>query len=91
MAFALAKSLSDDLGRRWASVGLYSMAVAAAWARVYDDVHWLSDVGAGACLGYFSAGFVGERWLPPRRGTSDDSPAFTLRPARNGLALVRRY
>ena len=53
--------------------------------------HWLSDVGAGACLGYYAAKFVGDRWLPPRRDDDGDEAMITLRPTGSGLALVRSF
>src|SRR5213075_565428 len=48
MAFALATSLSDEIHRPWATVGLYGMATAVGWSRINDNRHWLSDVAAGA-------------------------------------------
>lgn len=62
MAFALATSLSDDIGRPWATVGLYTMAGAVGWSRINDNRHWLSDVAAGAVLGIASAKFASGRW-----------------------------
>ena len=93
VSFALAKSLSDDIDRRWASIGLYSLAVASSWARIYDDMHWLSDLGAGAIVGYYSAKFVGDRLLAPEhlRSGEDGTVRLTVRPAGRGLALAWRY
>jgi membrane-associated phospholipid phosphatase len=62
MAFALATSLSDDLHRPWATVGLYGMATAVAWSRVNDNRHWLTDVTAGALLGITSAKLASGHW-----------------------------
>lgn len=81
MAFALATSLSDEIGNPWASVGLYTVATATAWSRVNDNVHWFSDVVAGAAIGIVSAKFMNGRLTifgikPP-----------SLRPTRSGIAL----
>ena len=62
MAFALATSLSDDIHRPWATVGLYTAAGAVRWSRMNDNRHWLSDVAAGAVLGIVSAKVASGRW-----------------------------
>lgn len=62
MAFALAASLSDEIHRTWATVGLYSFAGAAGWSRINDNQHWLSDVAAGALVGITSAKLASGRW-----------------------------
>jgi membrane-associated phospholipid phosphatase len=62
MAFALATSLSDDIHRPWASVGLYGLATATAWSRVSDNRHWFSDVATGALIGITSAKLASGRW-----------------------------
>jgi membrane-associated phospholipid phosphatase len=62
MAFAMATSLSDDIHRPWASVGLYGMATAVAWSRINDNRHWLTDVTAGALVGITSAKLASGRW-----------------------------
>jgi membrane-associated phospholipid phosphatase len=81
MAFALATSLGEELHNRWASAGLYTIAAATAWSRVNDNVHWFSDVVAGAAVGIVSAKFINGKLSifgirPPH-----------LRPARGGLTL----
>jgi membrane-associated phospholipid phosphatase len=60
-AFALATSLSDAVGRKWATVGVYALATGTAWARLSEEQHWLSDVVAGAAVGIVSAKFVSGR------------------------------
>ena len=57
-AFALATSLSDAIGKRWATVGLYALATGTGWARLSEQQHWLTDVLAGAVVGIGSAKFV---------------------------------
>jgi membrane-associated phospholipid phosphatase len=57
VAFAVAAAGAEELAVHWpaharlASVGLYGVAAGVAFARVYDDKHWASDVVAGAALG----------------------------------------
>jgi membrane-associated phospholipid phosphatase len=62
MAFALATSLSDEIHRPWATVGLYGMATAVGWSRINDNRHWLSDVAAGAVIGITSSKLITGRW-----------------------------
>jgi len=62
LAFAMAASLSDDIHRTWATVGLYGLATGVAVSRVYQQEHWVSDVFGGAALGITSAKLVSGRW-----------------------------
>ena len=62
MAFALATSLSDDIDRPWATIGLYTAAGAVGWSRIHDNRHWFSDVAAGAVLGIASAKLASGTW-----------------------------
>jgi membrane-associated phospholipid phosphatase len=61
MAFALATSLSDEIRKPWATAVLYTAASGTAWSRVNDNVHWFSDVVAGAALGIVTAKFMDGR------------------------------
>jgi membrane-associated phospholipid phosphatase len=82
MAFALATSLSDDINRTWATIGLYTLATGVGWSRMNDDRHWLSDVAAGAILGVSSAKVVNGRW----RIFNLRPPTILLGPRHAGLA-----
>jgi membrane-associated phospholipid phosphatase len=62
LAFAMATSLSDDIHKTWATVGLYTVATGVGVARVYQLEHWVSDVVGGAALGITSAKLVSGRW-----------------------------
>lgn len=64
MAFALATSLSAEIKNRWASAALSTFATGTAWSRMNDRRHWLSDVLAGATVGFTAAKLI-ERH-PPR-------------------------
>ena len=56
----LAESGGDDY--RWIRRTLgYGIAGATAYARLHDNVHWLSDTVAGAALGVATAHFVMHR------------------------------
>lgn len=81
MAFALAASLSNEIRRPWATVGLFTVATGTGWSRLNDNQHWLSDVVAGAVVGVTSAELVDGRWrifhLRP--------PALLVGPTGTGL------
>jgi membrane-associated phospholipid phosphatase len=50
VAFAVSGVLAERIQNVWASVALYSLAAGTAYARVYADDHWFSDVVAGAAI-----------------------------------------
>lgn len=64
MAFALATSLSHEIRNRWATAALYTFATGTAWSRMNDRRHWLSDVLAGAAVGFTAARIIEKH--PPR-------------------------
>jgi membrane-associated phospholipid phosphatase len=82
VAFAMAASLSDDIHRTLATVGLYGIATGVAVARVYQLEHWVSDVVGGAAVGITSAKLVSGRW----RVFGLRPPAFLATPA--GASIV---
>jgi membrane-associated phospholipid phosphatase len=82
MAFALATSLSDDIDRTWATVGLYTLATGVGWSRMNDNKHWLSDVAAGAVIGVSSAKVINGRW----RIFNLRPPTLLLGPRHAGVA-----
>jgi len=75
-AFAVATSLAEDINNPWASVALYTIAAGAAWSRIYDNRHWLSDTMFGAALGVTAAKVVNGRW----RVFGWRPPAIIVRP-----------
>ena len=54
VAFAAAAAIDAESEARWVSWVVYPAAAAVGWARVREDHHWLSDVTAGAALGYWT-------------------------------------
>ena len=53
VAFATATALTRESGSRWVPWVAYPAAALVGWSRVHDDLHWTSDVVAGAALGIF--------------------------------------
>lgn len=61
-AFAVATSLADDINHPVATVALFAVATGAAWSRIYDNRHWLSDTIFGAALGITTSKVTSGRW-----------------------------
>jgi len=61
--------MSDNL-RIALEVGNVLLASATAWARVEADAHWLSDVLAGAAIGYFFGVFIHDAFM----GLPEENP-----------------
>jgi membrane-associated phospholipid phosphatase len=69
-AFALATTLGDASGSRWATAGFYTLATGTAWARMAQEKHWLSDVVAGAAVGILSARLANGRIVVTHQGAA---------------------
>lgn len=82
-AFALASSVSDEIGSPVASLGLYTLASLTGWSRINDNRHWLSDVVSGALIGILSTKFVNGKW----RVAGVDPPGFLQDDVRVGFSL----
>lgn len=65
-AFASAELLSQEYGERSVvyPISGYAAAVATAYYRMYNNKHWLSDVVAGAGIGFLST--RASYWLYPK-------------------------
>jgi hypothetical protein len=78
----LAESGGDDY--RWVRRALgYGIATATAYARVHDNVHWLSDSVAGAALGIATAHFVMNR-----RDARSQPSSFMVAPTEGGGVML---
>ncbi len=59
--FAVSTVMAGQMDNLFWKAGWYTAAVLVAGARMYHDQHWLSDVTAGALIGYSIGRFVLER------------------------------
>ncbi len=57
MAFALSTTLAQNVNSDLMKIVCFIPAFMTAYARMYEDKHWASDVFVGAFLGYFTAKF----------------------------------
>ena len=75
---------SGDTEHRWLrrTVG-YGIAGATAFARLHDNVHWFSDVVAGAAIGMSTAQFVVNRDREATRRSG-----FSVVPVEGGAMLT---
>lgn len=82
-AFAFATAVTQSVAReapqhaRWVGLLTYGSATATAYARIYKDRHWLSDVVVGAGIGTVT-GLAIDRWHATR--PNDRIDEFFLRP-----------
>jgi membrane-associated phospholipid phosphatase len=81
MAFAWATTLADEIHHPLATVGLYGLATTVGWSRINDNRHWLSDVAAGALVGFASAKLASGRW----RIFNIRAPGLVATPSGMGL------
>jgi hypothetical protein len=80
-------SMSDNL-RIALEVGNYVLASATAWARVEANGHWLSDVLAGAAIGYFFGAFVHDAFM----GLPEEQPVqVKVVPLQGGAMLALSF
>ena len=80
-------SMSDNL-RLALQVGNYLLASATAWARVEANGHWLSDVFAGAAIGYFFGAFLHDGFM----GLPEEKPVqVNVVPLQGGAMLALSF
>ena len=85
-AFAIGTVFAESGGEeyRWIRrVAGYGMAAATSYARLHDNVHWLSDTVAGAAIGIATARFVLNR-----REERQQKLEMTLVPMAGGGAML---
>jgi membrane-associated phospholipid phosphatase len=90
LAFAIGSVIAAHSNEAWVKVSAYSIASLVAFARVYHDAHWSSDVAAGALIGTV----VGETIVRFNRDLRERGAPFTAYAApiygggRRGAMLV---
>ena len=54
LAVAAATAIDRETDARWVPWVVYPVAGLVGWSRIHDQMHWMSDVAAGAAVGYFA-------------------------------------
>jgi len=60
IAFAAASAVTEETRRYWpdavwvVGAAMYGGAALVGWSRMFDDMHWMSDVVVGGAIGIFS-------------------------------------
>jgi membrane-associated phospholipid phosphatase len=79
--------MSDNL-RFALEVSNWLLASATGWARIEADAHWLTDVFAGAAVGYFFGTFLHDGFM----GLPEENPArVQVVPLRGGAMLALSF
>jgi membrane-associated phospholipid phosphatase len=88
LAFSLAATINYHFPG-WIGRTMYLLACTTAYARVYQENHWLSDVVAGSILGGATGTLVARLNSAAAHGDLHLVPVVS--PERTGLALQRRF
>jgi len=91
VAFALSTVFAERLDNVWARIGFYGMASLTAFARVYNNQHWFSDVVTGAALGLAAGLHVMANECQRQRQPQGDTPGLSFYPSIQGLHIVYRF
>ena len=71
-AFAVATVIAEHYDSPWVKVASYGLASAVGFARINNNSHWMSDVVAGAAIGFF----VGETVVHLNHNNLTLTPTF---------------
>jgi membrane-associated phospholipid phosphatase len=77
LAFAYSTVMAKEYQNFFWKFGWYSVAVLTAYARIYNNEHWLSDVIFGSAIGFFVGEFVNNH---PTNQKTDSVSEPTLPP-----------
>lgn len=91
IAFSMASVLSSRIDNIYASIGLYTIATSTAFARIYKDKHWLSDVMLGSAIGIASGLYVCSREEERMNPNKNQTFHWQLSPTFNGVNLTLQW
>ena len=88
VAFALSTVLAERIDNIWARIGLYGLATLTAFARVYNNQHWMSDVVIGAGFGLAAGLHVVAREEERSAAAPPGQGRLQVLPSPRGITLV---
>jgi membrane-associated phospholipid phosphatase len=87
VAFAFASALDQETQSAWVPWVAYPAAAAVGWARIAQNQHWLSDVVAGAALGYWTGHELDTRLQRRSQSRLNAAPLVDVSPKRGRLGV----
>ncbi|MGH7743113.1 MAG: phosphatase PAP2 family protein, partial [Candidatus Eiseniibacteriota bacterium] len=87
VAFAFASALVQETHSKWVPWIAYPAAGAVGWARIEQNQHWLSDVVAGAALGFWTGHEFDARLQRRSQSRLNASPLIDVSPKRGKLGV----
>jgi membrane-associated phospholipid phosphatase len=91
VAFAFASALTEETQSRWVPWVAYPAAAAVGWARIVQDQHWLSDVVAGAALGYWTGHQIDVRLQRRSQHALNATPLVDVAPKHGRLGVQVKF
>jgi membrane-associated phospholipid phosphatase len=89
VAFAISTILAEQIDTWWSRVFFYGFSSLTAFARVYNNQHWFSDVVAGGLLGFGSGMFIMNR--EHKREAGLFGSGISVLPGSNGLNFIYTF
>ncbi|MDT3695291.1 MAG: phosphatase PAP2 family protein [Ignavibacterium sp.] len=72
LAFAYSSVIAKEYNNFLWKFGWYGLAIITAYARVYNNKHWISDIVLGSAIGLFVGEYVNNHKTNQRLNTSND-------------------
>lgn len=91
IAFAMSTVIAERINKWWARIGLYSFASLAAYSRIHDTQHWLSDVVVGSVIGFGTGFFVVHKENEREKKHANVLSKMNFYPSLRGVNLVYKF
>lgn len=91
IAFAMSTVIAERINKWWARIGLYSFASLAAYSRIHDTQHWLSDVVVGSVIGFGTGFFVVHKENEREKKHANVLSKINFYPSLRGVNLVYKF
>lgn len=88
VAFSISTLLAERIDNLWARIGFYGLASLDAFAQVYNNQHWLSDVVVGAALGIGTSFYILSLEEDRKNKNSFNISKLTIIPTLNSIKFI---